>query len=106
MNAYVLPQAKSLWVTSLSAHIGAKIDGINIRGSLPGLQVAEMCAALLRWAMIFFRAQFLTFTQHVACSSQCGDLTAARPVFWHVDAHQHISSRPNSRRATCFQPKP
>jgi taurine dioxygenase len=63
----------------VAGHIGAEILGADL--SAPTAEVvAEIRAALLRWKVLFFRAQPLTQAQHVAFGRWFGDVTAAHPT--------------------------
>src|ERR1700712_6068416 len=103
MNAAVASNTESVQVTPLSAFIGAEISGVDLSQPLDTHQVAQIRAALLKWRVVFFREQFLTHEQHVAFSSQFGELTLGHPVFGHVDGHREIYSISKYRKATRFE---
>lgn len=103
MSAALNPRTDEIAVTPLSAHIGAEIHGVDLAKPLAAEQVAAIRAALLKWRVVFFREQFLTHEQHVAFSSQFGELTLGHPVFGHVDGHPEIYSISKFRKATRFE---
>ena len=94
--------ADSVTVKPLSAHIGAQIEGVDLSAPLAREQIAAIRAALLKWRVIFFRDQPLTHAQHVAFSSQFGDLTLGHPVFGHVPGHPEVYSIGKFRQSTRF----
>ena len=80
-----------LVVEPMTIHIGAEIDGVDLKGSLTEDEVATIRSALLRWKVIFFRDQFLKHEQHIAFARQFGDLTPAHAVFGsHPDIQRSI----------------
>lgn len=103
MNAAAIANETEVTVSPLSAHIGAQISGVDLTRLLSADQVRAIRAALLEWRVIFFREQFLTHEQHVAFSTQFGELTMGHPVFGHVDGHSEIYSISKFRKATRFE---
>ena len=103
MSAALNPRTDDIAITPLSAHIGAEIHGVDLAKPLAPERVAAIRAALLKWRVVFFREQFLTHEQHVAFSSQFGELTLGHPVFGHVDGHREIYSISKFRKATRFE---
>ncbi|WP_020202469.1 TauD/TfdA family dioxygenase [Cupriavidus sp. WS] len=92
-----------LTVHPLSAHIGARIDGVDLRAPLPPAQVAAIRAALLKWKVVFFRDQHLSHEQHIAFARQFGELTVGHPVFGHVDGFPELYSISKHRKANRFE---
>lgn len=91
-----------LTVTPLTAHIGAQIDGVDLRFSLTPQQIATIRTALLQWKVVFFRNQYLSHEQHIAFSRQFGQLTVGHPVFGYVQGHPEIYSVGRDRKANRF----
>jgi taurine dioxygenase len=91
-----------LSITPLTAHIGAQIDGLDLRFTLTPTQIAGIRAALLKWKVIFFRNQYLSHEQHVAFSRQFGQLTVGHPVFGYVQGHPEVYSVGRNRKANRF----
>ncbi|ETF02904.1 taurine dioxygenase [Advenella kashmirensis W13003] len=91
-----------LTVTPLTAHIGAQIDGVDLRFDLTARQVAAIRAALLQWKVVFFRNQYLSHEQQVGFSRQFGQLTVGHPVFGYVEGHPEIYSVGRNRKANRF----
>lgn len=93
-------------VTPQSAHIGALIGGVNLRQPLTAAEVNTIRSALLQWKVVFFREQYLSHEQHVAFSSQFGELTIGHPVFGHVDGHPELYSIAKHCRANSYGSEP
>lgn len=92
-----------LTVHPLSAHIGARIDGVDLRAPLPAAEVAAIRAALLKWKVVFFRDQHLSHEQHIAFARQFGAPTVGHPVFGHVDGFPELYSVGKHRKANRFE---
>ena len=95
-----------LTVNPQSAHIGALIGGVDLRQPLTTAEVNTIRAALLQWKVVFFRDQHLSHEQHVAFSSQFGELTIGHPVFGHVDGYPELYSIAKHRRANSYGSEP
>jgi taurine dioxygenase len=68
-------------VVKLGAHIGARIDGVNLAGDLDGSTAAAINTALLEHKVIFFREQYdLDDQGQVAVARLLGTPTAAHPT--------------------------
>lgn len=93
-------------VTPQSAHIGALIGGVDLHQPLTAAEVNTIRSALLQWKVVFFREQHLSHEQHVAFSSQFGELTIGHPVFGHVDGHPELYSIAKHRRANSYSSEP
>ncbi|MCW2240574.1 TauD/TfdA dioxygenase family protein [Azospirillum canadense] len=79
-------------VHPLTGHIGAEIDGVDLRQPLQPAVVAEIKAALLTWKVVFFRDQPLSHEQHVAFASAFGAPTIGHAVYGFVDGHPQVYS--------------
>lgn len=75
----------SLRVVKLGAHIGARIDGIDVSGRLDGATVTAINDALLEHKVIFFRGQ-----HHL---DDDGQLAFARLLGSPTGAHPTVTSR-------------
>ncbi len=75
----------SLRVVKLGAHIGARIDGIDVNGSLDTATVSAINDALLEHKVIFFRGQ-----HHL---DDDGQLAFARLLGTPTGAHPTVTSR-------------
>ena len=86
-------------ITPLTMTIGAEISGVDLSRPLPGQQVGELRAALLRWKVLFFRNQPLDHAQQIAFSRQFGACTPAHAVYGHQDdAFPEVYSIDRDRR--------
>ena len=84
----------------LTGHIGAEIEGIDLRKPLDPGAVAEIKAALLQWKVVFFRDQPLSHEQHIAFAKGFGDPTVGHPVFGFVEGYPEIYSVARDRFKT------
>jgi taurine dioxygenase len=67
-------------VRPLTSLIGAEIDGIEMADSLDAGTVAELEAALVRWKVLFFRNQRITYDDQIAFARNFGEVTPAHPI--------------------------
>ncbi|CAO3359090.1 TauD/TfdA dioxygenase family protein [Azospirillum melinis] len=86
-------------VHPLTGHIGAEIDGIDLRAPLEPAVVAEIKEALLKWKVVFFRDQPLSHDQHVAFASAFGAPTIGHAVYGFVEGHPQVYSVARDRFA-------
>ena len=93
-----------LVVEPMTIHIGAEIDGVDLKRSLTEDEIATIRSALLRWKVIFFRDQFLTHEQHIAFARQFGDLTPAHAVFGSHPDYPEIYPVLKNRAAFAARP--
>ena len=93
-------------VTPQSAHIGALIEGLDLRQPLERAEIHTIQAALLQWKVVFFREQHLSHEQHIAFSRQFGDLTIGHPVFGHVEGYPELYSIAKHRSANSYSSEP
>jgi alpha-ketoglutarate-dependent sulfate ester dioxygenase len=70
----------SVIVKPQAGHIGAEIQGVDLKQPLSDAEVSQIRAALLKWKVVFFRDQNLDHAQHVAFSARFGDVTYAHPL--------------------------
>lgn len=91
-------------VTPLTPHIGAEIDGVDLRDELDDAVIAEIRAALLAHKVIFFRDQFISNEQHIAFARRFGELEIhpATPKDQANPEILHIAHGPNSRGSENF----
>ncbi len=75
-----LPVAPStLTVRRIAGHIGADVDGVDLRGPLDEATVAALRSALLEHRVIVFRDQDLDHAAQIAFARRFGELTHAHP---------------------------
>lgn len=66
-------QVTRLDVKPVAGHIGAEITGVDLAGELADEVVDRIRAAVLRWKVVFFRAQRLDHASHVAFARRFGE---------------------------------
>lgn len=84
--------SRHIGVHPLTGHIGAEIEGVDLRRPLDPAAVEEIRAALLKWKVVFFRDQPLTHEQHVAFASAFGEPTIGHAVYGFVEEHPQVYS--------------
>ncbi len=89
-------------VRPLTLHIGAEIDGVDLTRPLSPKTVGDIRAALLKWKVVFFRAQSLDHDQHLAFARRFGDLTVGHAVFGHVEGYPEIYSVAKHRKSNRY----
>lgn len=67
-------------VKPIAGRIGAKIKGLDLKGSLDPEVVKDIRRALIRYRVIFFRDQHLDEEQQIAFAQRFGSLTTAHPT--------------------------
>jgi len=72
---------QTIGVNSLTPHIGAEIQGLDLSKPLDNQQFSEVYRAWLDWKLVVFRDQHLTQDQHKAFGRRFGSL--------HVHPMQH-----------------
>jgi taurine dioxygenase len=72
-------------VRTLTPHIGAEIQGVDLSKPIPEPQARDIDRALLDWKVLVFRDQSLTREQHKAFGRRYGKL--------HVHPMQHLYER-------------
>lgn len=97
-----VPPAEGLSVTPLSIHIGARIDGVDLKRPLSAAHREAIHAALLRWKVLFFHDQHLDHAQQVDLGRQFGELTIGHPVFGYVEGHPEVYSVGRDRFTSRF----
>jgi taurine dioxygenase len=70
----------SVKVRPVAGHIGAEIEGVDLRQGLSDGAVSEIRAALLKWKVVFFRNQSIDHAQQVAFAARFGEVTFAHPL--------------------------
>jgi taurine dioxygenase len=78
-------------VTPAGPVLGAEISGLDLRELLSAEQVAAVRAALLRYKVLFFRKQDITYDDHVRFGQYFGELEG-HPVTAHVPGYPEILS--------------
>jgi alpha-ketoglutarate-dependent sulfate ester dioxygenase len=86
-------------VHPLTGHIGAEIEGPDLRQPLDPAVVEEIRATLLKWKVIFFRDQPLTHEQHIAFASAFGQPTLGHAVYGFVEGYPQVYSVARNRFA-------
>ncbi len=71
---------RRLEVRPVTSIIGAEIDGLDLREPLDADTVAELSEALVRWKVLFFRNQTISYDQQIAFAGNFGDVTPAHPI--------------------------
>ncbi|MDQ1478606.1 MAG: alkyl sulfatase [Actinomycetota bacterium] len=71
---------RKLEVRPVTSVIGAEVDGIDLRQPLDADAVAEIGDALLRWKVLFFRNQPISYDQQMDFARNFGELTPAHPI--------------------------
>jgi taurine dioxygenase len=72
---------RTIGVRTLTPHIGAEVDGVDLSKPLSNEQFSELYQAWLDWKVLVFRDQQLTRDQHKAFARRFGSL--------HVHPMQH-----------------
>ncbi|MDQ1534173.1 MAG: alkyl sulfatase [Actinomycetota bacterium] len=83
-------EAIDLYITPLSASIGAEIRGVDLSQPLSDATVAELRDALLRYKVIFFPEQHLDASQHLALARNFGEPTPAHPVIPGIEGFPEV----------------
>jgi taurine dioxygenase len=71
--------AEAIRVRPVAGHIGAEIDGIDLRDDLSDQVISEIHAALLRYKVVFFRDQDIGHADQVAFTRRFGEVTPSHP---------------------------
>jgi len=94
----------SIEVKPLAIHIGAEIHGVDLTRPLPPAQVRDIRAALLKWKVVFFRAQVMTHQQQIDFSRQFGETTPGHVVYGDIGgAYPQIYAISKHRKANRYQ---
>ncbi len=86
-------------ILPLSVHIGAEIRGVDLSEPLSDDTVSSIREALLRWKVIFFRAQSLDHESHIRFARLFGKPTPGHVVFGGDPAYPEIYSIAKHRTA-------
>jgi taurine dioxygenase len=105
------PQAEqstgTIEVRPMSVFTGAEIFGVDLTQTLALQTVKEIWAALLKWKVVFFRAQHIDHAQHVAFARQLGRPTVGHVLYGHEDGFPEIYSVAKKReRHSHAEPAP
>jgi alpha-ketoglutarate-dependent taurine dioxygenase len=90
MTATPTRPAVELDVTPLTATIGARIRGADLKQPLDDGTTAAIRRALLDHKVIFFPEQHLTASEHVAFARNFGEVTPSHPVIPGLDDHPEV----------------
>ncbi len=90
-------------VRPASLHIGAEIEGVDLKQPLTARVAREIRAAFLKWKVVFFRGQNLDHQQHLDFSRQFGELTLGHAVFGNVEGYPEIYSIAKHRKANRYK---
>lgn len=88
--AIATPPALDLYVTPLSADIGAEIRNIDLKRRLDDEEVAVIRSLLHEHKVLFFPQQHLDPGEHAAFARHFGELTAAHPVIPGLPDHPEV----------------
>ena len=69
-----------LQVRPVTSIIGAEVGGVDLREPLDAESVSEIAAALVKWKVLFFRNQAISYDQQIAFARNFGDITPAHPI--------------------------
>ncbi|MCK1727832.1 TauD/TfdA family dioxygenase [Bradyrhizobium sp. 142] len=94
------PAPRTIAIHPLTGHIGAEIEGVNLKEPLQPLVLEELKAALLKWKVIFFRDQQLSHEEHIGFARAFGEPTVGHPVFGFVEGYPQIYSVSRDRLKT------
>jgi len=89
----------SLEIAPVTTHIGAEVQGVDLREDLSDEVIAEIRAALLAHKVIFFRDQDITEDQHIAFARRFGELEV-HPITPKDQPHPeifHLKTNPLTR---------
>lgn len=67
-------------ISPVTSIIGAEVGGVDLREPLSPEVVEEISAALVKWKVLFFRDQPITYDQQIAFAENFGELTPAHPI--------------------------
>ncbi len=84
--------AGSLEIRPMSVFTGAEIFGVDLKQPLSDRAVEEIRAALLKWKVVFFRAQHIDHAQHVAFAKRLGKPTIGHVLYGHEEGFPEIYS--------------
>jgi alpha-ketoglutarate-dependent taurine dioxygenase len=72
-------QSDRIEIRPVAGHIGAEIDGVDLRETLSDDVIADIRAALLKWKVVFFRDQHIGHAEQIAFTRRFGRVTPAHP---------------------------
>jgi alpha-ketoglutarate-dependent sulfate ester dioxygenase len=71
---------RRIQVSPVTSVIGAQIDGIDLREPLNEQAVSDLADALVRWKVLFFRNQPISYDQQIDFAKNFGPVTPAHPI--------------------------
>ncbi|MFF0815963.1 TauD/TfdA dioxygenase family protein [Rhodococcus sp. NPDC003318] len=78
-------------VAPIAGHLGAEVEGVDLRADLDAATVARLRAALLEYKVLFFRNQPLTHEDQIRFTRYFGRITDSHPYKYDPDAaHREI----------------
>lgn len=92
-----------LGLAPLTPHLGAQVEGLDLRQPLAPGALADVQAALVEWKVLFFREQHLDHAQHVAFARQMGAPTIGHVVFGHDAEFPEVYSVAKHRAANSIR---
>jgi len=99
--------AASIEIRPMSVYTGAEIYGVDLTRQLAPRTVEEIWAALLKWKVVFFRAQHIDHAQHVAFARQLGKPTIGHVLYGHEEGFPEVYSVAKKReRHSHAEPDP
>jgi len=81
---------RGIRIQPVTAVIGAEVTGVDLTKPLEPDVVNAIETALLRWKVLFFRAQHMSEEQQIAFGRRFGELTRAHPVQGSLDGYPEI----------------
>lgn len=84
-----LAPAVTLDFERLGPHIGAQLDGVDLR-TISDAQVQQIREALVQYKVLFVRGQDLTDADHIRFGNRLGTVTAGHPVHDSGDVPKEI----------------
>jgi alpha-ketoglutarate-dependent sulfate ester dioxygenase len=93
LSVLAAPAAQRVEVRPATPVIGAEISGVDLREPLDDASFEAIHAALLKWHVLFFRAQPLSHDQLKAFGRRFGRLTPAHPIALGLPDHPEIWER-------------
>jgi taurine dioxygenase len=91
----------------MSVFTGAEIFGVDLKRPLAAQQKQDIWNALLKWKVVFFRAQHLDHAGHVAFARALGQPTIGHVLYGHEEGFPEVYSVAKRReRHTHMDPDP
>src|SRR5258708_7614751 len=77
-------------VHPVTSVVGAQIDGIDLRTPLDERTAGDLADALVRWKVLFFRNQPISYDQQIEFAKNFGPVTPAHPIHPGLDGKPEI----------------